>query len=37
MSRARLLLCDDHPPIRAAVTHIAQDLNKDIGPDEAVL
>ncbi len=34
MSCAKLLICDDHPPIRAAVTHIAKELNQDIGRDE---
>ena len=31
MSCAKLLICDDHPPIRAAVTHIARELISDIG------
>lgn len=35
MSCAKLLICDDHPPIRAAVTHIAKELNKDIEVVEA--
>ena len=26
----KLLICDDHPPIRAAVAYIARELNKDI-------
>jgi DNA-binding NarL/FixJ family response regulator len=30
MSCAKLLICDDHPPIRAAVTYIAKELNQDI-------
>ena len=30
MSCAKLLICDDHPPIRAAVTYIARELNKEI-------
>jgi DNA-binding NarL/FixJ family response regulator len=35
MPCAKLLICDDHPPIRAAVTHIARELNKDIEIVEA--
>jgi DNA-binding NarL/FixJ family response regulator len=35
MSCAKLLICDDHPPIRAAVTYIAKELNKDIEVLEA--
>ena len=35
MSCAKLLICDDHPPIRAAVTYIARELNKDINILEA--
>lgn len=36
MACTKLLLCNDHPPIRAAVTYIAKQLNKDIRLDEAV-
>jgi len=36
MSCAELLPCDDHPPIRAAATLIAKELNRDFGLDEAV-
>lgn len=35
MRCAKLLICDDHPPIRAAVTYIAKELNKDIEVIEA--
>jgi len=35
MTYAKLLICDDHPPIRAAVTYIAKDLYKDIVVIEA--
>jgi len=35
MPCAKLLICDDHPPIRSAVTHIAKELNKDIEVVEA--
>ena len=35
MACAKLLICDDHPPIRAAVTHIAKELNQDIEIVEA--
>ena len=35
MSCGKLLLCDDHPPIRAAVTYIAKELNNDIDIVEA--
>jgi len=35
MSCAKLLICDDHPPIRAAVTYIAKELNQDIEVIEA--
>jgi two-component system nitrate/nitrite response regulator NarL len=35
MSCAKLLIVDDHPPIRAAVTYIAKELNKDIEVLEA--
>jgi DNA-binding NarL/FixJ family response regulator len=35
MSCAKLLICDDHPPIRAAVTYIAKELNPDIAIIEA--
>ena len=35
MSCAKLLICDDHPPIRAAVTYIAKELNQDIEVVEA--
>lgn len=31
----KLLICDDHPPIRKAVTHIARELLSDIGIVEA--
>jgi DNA-binding NarL/FixJ family response regulator len=30
MPCAKLLICDDHPAIRAAVTYIAKELNKDL-------
>jgi DNA-binding NarL/FixJ family response regulator len=35
MSCTKLLICDDHPPIRAAVTYIARGLNKNIEVLEA--
>jgi DNA-binding NarL/FixJ family response regulator len=35
MACTKLLICDDHPPIRAAVTVIAKELNKDIQIVEA--
>jgi DNA-binding NarL/FixJ family response regulator len=35
MRCAKLLICDDHPPIRAAVTYIAREINKDIEIVEA--
>lgn len=35
MPCAKLLICDDHPPIRAAVSYIAKELNKDIEIVEA--
>ena len=35
MQCAKLLICDDHPPIRAAVSYIAKELNKDIEVVEA--
>ena len=35
MRCAKLLICDDHPPIRAAVTYIAKELNQDIEVVEA--
>ena len=35
MSCAKLLICDDHPPIRSAVTYIAKELNHDIEIVEA--
>lgn len=35
MSCAKLLVCDDHPPIRAAVTYIAIELQPDIAVVEA--
>jgi DNA-binding NarL/FixJ family response regulator len=35
MSCAKLLIVDDHPPIRAAVSYIAKELNKDIQVVEA--
>jgi DNA-binding NarL/FixJ family response regulator len=35
MSCSKLLICDDHPPIRAAVAYIARELNPDIRIVEA--
>jgi DNA-binding NarL/FixJ family response regulator len=35
MACGKLLICDDHPPIRAAVTYIAKELNKDVEVVEA--
>lgn len=35
MACAKLLICDDHPPIRTAVTYIAKELNPDIEIIEA--
>lgn len=35
MSCGKLLICDDHPPIRAAVTYIAKELNNSIEIVEA--
>lgn len=35
MACARLLICDDHPPIRSAVTYIARELINDIDIVEA--
>lgn len=35
MPCGKLLICDDHPPIRAAVTYIAKELNSDIEIVEA--
>ena len=35
MSCTKLLICDDHPPIRAAVTYIAKELNDSIEIVEA--
>ncbi|MDP2640354.1 MAG: response regulator transcription factor [Betaproteobacteria bacterium] len=35
MSCTKLLICDDHPPIRAAVTYIAKELDRNIGIVEA--
>lgn len=35
MACAKLLICDDHPPIRTAVTYIAKQLNQDIEIVEA--
>jgi len=35
MACTKLLICDDHPPIRSAVTYIARGLNKDIEVLEA--
>jgi len=35
MSCSRLLICDDHPPIRSAVTYIAKELNGNIEIVEA--
>ncbi len=35
MACAKLLICDDHPAIRAAVTYIARELISDIGIVEA--
>ncbi|HUX25781.1 MAG TPA: response regulator transcription factor [Burkholderiales bacterium] len=35
MSCSKLLICDDHPPIRAAVAYIARGLNPDIRVLEA--
>ncbi|MDH4190897.1 MAG: response regulator transcription factor [Betaproteobacteria bacterium] len=31
----KLLICDDHPPIRTAVTYVAREINRDIGIIEA--
>jgi two-component system, NarL family, nitrate/nitrite response regulator NarL len=35
MPCGKLLICDDHPPIRAAVSYIAKELNQDINVVEA--
>lgn len=35
MPCGKLLICDDHPPIRAAVSYIAKELNHDINVVEA--
>jgi DNA-binding NarL/FixJ family response regulator len=35
MACAKLLICDDHPPIRTAVTYIAKEFNQDIEIIEA--
>lgn len=35
MACSKLLICDDHPPIRTAVTYIAKELNRDIEIVEA--
>jgi two-component system, NarL family, nitrate/nitrite response regulator NarL len=35
MPYGKLLICDDHPPIRAAVSYIAKELNQDINVVEA--
>lgn len=35
MSCSKLLICDDHPPIRSAVTYIAKELNSGIEIVEA--
>lgn len=35
MSCRKLLICDDHPPIRTAVTYVAREISKDIRIVEA--
>jgi DNA-binding NarL/FixJ family response regulator len=35
MPCSKLLICDDHPPIRAAVTYVTRDIRKDVTIIEA--
>ena len=35
LTRPKLLICDDHPPIRTAVTYVAREINRDIRIVEA--
>ena len=30
LTKPKLLICDDHPPIRTAVTYVAREINRDI-------
>lgn len=35
LTKPKLLICDDHPPIRTAVTYVAREINRDIRIVEA--
>ena len=35
LTKPKLLICDDHPPIRTAVTYVAREIDRDIRIVEA--